>query len=161
MELGALICTPRSPDCAACPVARHCFARRTNRVEEFPNPKLRANVIERRIIALVVERGGKFLLCQRPGGVVNAHLWEFPTVESANGARGTVAPCLRDDKLLCTVKHSITRYRITTEAWRVSARTLPRRVPGVWRTVGQLRRLAFTSAHRRIASQLEKSRQPN
>ena len=35
----------------------------------------------RRFIAFVVERNGKFLVRQRPAGVVNAHLWEFPNVE--------------------------------------------------------------------------------
>ena len=36
MELGATICTPRSPACAICPLERDCVARREGRVDELP-----------------------------------------------------------------------------------------------------------------------------
>ncbi|HEV2428656.1 MAG TPA: A/G-specific adenine glycosylase, partial [Thermoplasmata archaeon] len=35
MELGETVCWPRSPDCPACPVARHCRARRA-----LPDPSV-------------------------------------------------------------------------------------------------------------------------
>ncbi|TAK96061.1 MAG: A/G-specific adenine glycosylase, partial [Verrucomicrobia bacterium] len=110
MELGALVCTPRSPDCAACPVKEFCIARKRNLQVQIPNSGKRAKTTERRFIAFVVDRGGKFLVRQRPDGVVNAHLWEFPNVEvgtsggrarhsvraatlvTANGAQRTDAP---------------------------------------------------------------------
>ena len=37
MELGALICTPRSPNCATCPVQKLCIARKENLQEQLPN----------------------------------------------------------------------------------------------------------------------------
>ena len=86
MELGALVCTPRNPQCRICPVKKLCVAFRENRVEELPNLGKREKATARRFVAFVVERNGKFLVRQRPAGVVNAHLWEFPNVEipSAN-----------------------------------------------------------------------------
>src|SRR5205823_461916 len=36
MELGALVCTPAAPDCAACPLARHCVARQLGLQEDIP-----------------------------------------------------------------------------------------------------------------------------
>jgi A/G-specific adenine glycosylase len=70
---------------------------------------------------------------------------------------------------LCTVKHSITRYRITLEAFRVylggrssttpkifrtrSAR--PSEKNGVWLTLAQLSSLALPSAHRKILRKLD------
>jgi len=36
MELGAMICSPRSPSCDQCPVASHCVARSLNDQEAFP-----------------------------------------------------------------------------------------------------------------------------
>ena len=165
MELGAVICTPRSPNCAACPVARHCVAFREGRVGELPRPKQRTAVTARRFVAFVVERQSRFLVRQRGAGVVNAHLWEFPNWEgdarsSASGlARkhlGTNAGRLEE---FCQVKHSITRYRITTEAYRLHLEERNEdwaNLPGVWRTQAQLRKLPFTSAHRRIERHLEK-----
>lgn len=179
MELGALICTPRSPNCAACPVAKHCVALREQRIEKLPHPKQRVTVTTRRFVVFVLERDGKFLVQQRGGNVVNAHLWEFPNVESditrggarhsvraailkwATGAQGTDAPCrtdnfqLESDKPFYVVNHSITRYRIRTEAYRVTFEKVKLlQTSGTWRTLDQLHKLAFTSAHRRIVTQL-------
>ncbi len=37
MELGALICTPRNPQCEICPMKKLCVAFKQNRVDELPN----------------------------------------------------------------------------------------------------------------------------
>ncbi len=174
MELGALICTPRSPNCPACPVQKLCVAQKENLQDQLPNLGKRNAATERRFIAFVVERGGKFLVHQRPGGVVNAHLWEFPnvavetrkretrrserttTTHTPNGARQIDAPYRQTDfritskKPFCVIKHSITRYRITLEAWRANASARKAVLAGEWRTLAELHRLAFTSAHRKI-----------
>ena len=81
MELGALVCTPRNPQCGICPVKKLCVAFRENRVEELPNLGQTRNRHGETFMAFVVERNGHFLVRQRPAGVVNAHLWEFPNVE--------------------------------------------------------------------------------
>ena len=36
MELGALVCTPRNPQCLICPVKKNCVAFAENRTEELP-----------------------------------------------------------------------------------------------------------------------------
>jgi A/G-specific adenine glycosylase len=160
MELGALICTPRSPICAACPVAKHCVARIKDRIEELPRPKVRAVATQRHFTVFIVEQNGRYLVRQRGPNVVNAHLWEFPNHE-ANGdvtALATQQLGAKPDKVerIGAIKHSITRYRITSEAYRLHfglRATLPD-LSGTWRTPHELGQLAFTSAHRRIASTL-------
>lgn len=127
MELGALVCTPREPKCDRCPISRHCFAFQKKRVEEFPNLGKRPAATARRFAAFVVESSGKFLVRQRPSGVVNAHLWEFPNVELDGApvrpaaAREILGFVPKDLKPLCTIKHTITRYRITVEAFQIGA----------------------------------------
>jgi A/G-specific adenine glycosylase len=167
MELGALICTPRSPNCAACPIAQHCVALRENRVEKLPRPKQRATATARRFLAFIIERNGRFLAQQRPDGEVNAHLWEFPNGEAlAKDAATDIAERLFGVKpaaieQLCVIKHSITRYRLSTEAYCLTVngtrtiRSAP--TPRAWQTLAQLRKLPFTAAHRRIVTQLGKS----
>ena len=162
MELGALICAPRSPHCGICPVRKLCVAFREKRVEELPNLGKREAGKARRFVAFVVEQDGRFLVRQRPAGVVNAHLWEFPNVEILNGnshlkfaAKETLGFAPSDLAQLCTIKHSITRYRITLEAFRANPgeiRVTPPSEIGVWKTPGQMRRLAFTAAHKKLAS---------
>ena len=169
MELGALICTPRNPQCLICPVKKLCVAFKENRVEELPNLGKREAATVRHFIAFVIERDGKFLIRQRPAGVVNAHLWEFPNVEV--GSKPENPPEIfaeldalqvtdpRSEKLLplCTIKHSITRYRITLAAFKVSLTQAPIKADGVWKTPAQLSALAFSSAHKKLASAAAKS----
>jgi A/G-specific adenine glycosylase len=177
MELGATICTPRSPNCPACPVKKLCVARKENLQDQLPNLGKRTSPTARRFIAFVIERNGKFFVRQRPAGVVNAHLWEFPNVEvgvndgkarhsvraaasqAPNGAQRTDGPCQQTDfritstKPLCAIKHSITRYRITLEAWHAEV-AKPLNTLGRWLKPSQLNKLAFTSAHKKILVRL-------
>jgi len=159
MELGALICTPRNAQCPLCPVKKWCVAHGENRVAELPNLGVRTAATARRYVAFVVERDGRFLVRQRPAGGVNAQLWEFPNAEA--GADAAVAAIFRtelggtatDCQPLLTVKHSITRYRITLEVFRVATKKISAG-GGVWQTPAQLQTLAFTSAHRKIVRAL-------
>jgi A/G-specific adenine glycosylase len=175
MELGALVCTPRNPKCQICPVNKLCVAFRENRVEELPNLGRRIAATARHFVAFVVEQQGRFLVRQRPAGVVNAHLWEFPNLECVKGEADAKQifktifsfkpPEIRP---LCTLKHSITRYRITLETFRVqlggrssttpkisgTRRARPSEI-GVWLSPAKLDSLAFTGAHRKILRRLQ------
>ncbi|MGA2280718.1 MAG: A/G-specific adenine glycosylase [Verrucomicrobiota bacterium] len=178
MELGALVCTPRQPQCPVCPVKKLCVAFREGRVGELPNLGRRTTATARRFIAFVIERNGKFLVRQRPAGVVNAHLWEFPNFE-VNGAKTAAHDVFQSEfghrppalQLFWTVKHSITRYRITLEAWHVKfggassarphnkmgRRGTPPSETGVWKTPAQMNRFAFAAAHKTILNKLQSS----
>jgi A/G-specific adenine glycosylase len=158
MELGALVCTARTPRCGVCPLRRMCFARREDRVAEFPAAKAKGRMSRQRFAALIVRRNGRFLARQRPAGGVNAELWEFPNVEvalSGSDLAAAVAPfVLTGRRALCRVRHSITRHRILLEAYGAELPEKEAEAHGVWRTRGQLERLAMTSAHRKILTAL-------
>ena len=157
MELGALVCTPRNPQCLICPVKKLCAALEENRVEDLPNLGKRDVATARHFTAFVLEHDGKYLIRQRPTGIVNAHLWEFPNLETTglqpdasetfNAAFGFVAPELAK---LCTVKHSITRYRITLDVFTTTLKVKPTKMEGAWKTPAKMEPLAFTSAHRKV-----------
>lgn len=163
MELGALVCTPRQPKCDICPVAGNCIARRQGRTDRYPNLGRREASIPRRFVAFVLRRGSRYLVRQRPAGGVNAHLWEFPNIEW-NGSRmelpeaagRAVGFTLEKIEPLCTLKHSITRYRITLEAYTANGERLcpASHPPGRWLTVAGLKKLSFPSAHRKILLRL-------
>ena len=161
MELGALICTPRTPRCDECPVRRSCVAYQEGRVLELPNLERRPRTTPRRFAAFVAHKDNRFFVRQRPAGVVNAHLWEFPNVELSTADRdlrkaASRALGIRPDRLepLGTVKHSITRYRITLEVYVVRHDRMASIAPGKgrWLNPQQMRHLAFTSAHRKICT---------
>ncbi len=164
MELGALICTPRNQRCLICPVKKLCVAFKENRAAELPNLGKREAATAQHFIAFAVECGGKFLVQQRPAGVVNAHLWEFPNTEITDiktdaktafqthfGVKPSTVQPLR------TFKHSITRYRITLAAYSVSLKKRPGRAKGRWLKPAEFEKLAFSSAHKKLASAAVKS----
>lgn len=163
MELGALICTPRQPRCASCPLEYRCVALSTGRTETLPRLVPRQAQTRRRFVAFVVEHNEKFLVQKRPSGVVNAHLWEFPNVEVAiddgdphlacGKALSFTACSLRH---LRTLQHTITRYRIQLDVFRASPPP-NRKMSGRanrWFTRKALNRLAFTSAHKKVLANL-------
>ena len=164
MELGALVCTPTQPQCHKCPVRSSCVAFRQERINELPNLGARLKPTARRFFAYVVEHKGCWLVQQRPAGVINSHLWEFPNVEV--GAHG-VQPVEVFQEIfqmpppsiipLGVIRHSITRYRISLEAFAVTSnrRLSSRTEPSRWLNRSALDGLAFTSAHRKLLQRLQ------
>jgi A/G-specific adenine glycosylase len=157
MELGATLCTRHQPDCRACPISPSCVARREQRVEQLPTPRTRPKTTVRKLIVLLVEDKGRFLVRRRPEGVVNAQLWEFPNYEPLN--RDVRDPLANNGRFqaqrLGVVRHSITRYRMQFEVHRVRrgpGTALPDCAKGKWLTPPQIDPLPLASAHRKIFS---------
>jgi len=163
MELGALVCTPRQPQCDRCPIVKECVAFQQGRVHQLPRRRRPVRATPRRFVAFVAQNGSRFLVSQRPAGGVNAHLWEFPNLELApedtdltRAARRALGVRVTTLEPLGTIRHSITRYRITLEGYRVMSRPADG-IPatnGRWLGLGRLRQLAFTSAHKQLLERI-------
>ncbi|AOZ92352.1 A/G-specific adenine glycosylase [Paenibacillus crassostreae] len=93
MELGALVCTPKSPYCLTCPVMEYCEARITGKEGDLPlKSKSKPPRPEQRIVGLIEGQGahtGQLLIRQRPESGLLARMWELPHVLSpiSRGAR--------------------------------------------------------------------------
>ena len=83
MELGALVCTPKSPDCAKCPLARACASRQDGTQDEYPVKAKKKVLPVRAVTAVIVrDRQNNVLLVQNKDGGLLKGLWELPTVEA-------------------------------------------------------------------------------
>ncbi|CAI6065265.1 A/G-specific adenine glycosylase [Cohnella sp. JJ-181] len=81
MELGALVCTPKSPSCLLCPVMAHCQGRLAGRETELPvKSKAKPPRPEHRLAALIQDAQGRVLVRQRPESGLLARMWELPHV---------------------------------------------------------------------------------
>jgi len=169
MELGATVCTPRSPRCATCPVADHCQALEQGLVEVLPELPARAKATPVHMVSAIATRGGRVLVAKsRPDAARWAGMWLFPNAEVDSGETPETAVAralqtavgLRGQAtgLLCVVRHTVTRFRITLDAYRT-------RVSGglakpltvsecAWKKPTELLDLAMPNAHRRIAASL-------
>ncbi|MEW6074027.1 MAG: A/G-specific adenine glycosylase [Planctomycetota bacterium] len=119
MELGALVCLPREPRCADCPLAARCRARREGREAVLPVRRPRRNGVDVFLEILVVRRGNAVLVVRRPAAGRMAGLWELPTRELAPpGAPPLLWPAaharpgLTAGEELGRLSHAITCHRI-------------------------------------------------
>jgi A/G-specific adenine glycosylase len=81
MELGALVCRPASPDCAACPVSRDCTALAQGLAHELPVRKPREKQQSVALWVAVVEAPGSVLMEYRKDETLLARMWGLPNVE--------------------------------------------------------------------------------
>ncbi|HEX5444077.1 MAG TPA: NUDIX domain-containing protein, partial [Pirellulales bacterium] len=123
MELGALVCKPRDANCGECPVRSLCPTHRLGWQRLVPMAKAPPRVEQVREAAVVVRRRGKVLLVERQPGERWAGLWDFPRFpfdgEGAgaliDGVAAAAGVICRPLQLLKTLKHSVTRFRITLD----------------------------------------------
>lgn len=171
MELGSLICTPRKPCCAQCPVRAWCRAYAAGTVALRPVAPRRPSVQAVTVAVGVLCDNGKVFIQKRPPQGLMAGLWEFPggkahegeTPEEALhrelaeelGVRVTITEKITE------IRHAITRYRLHLHAFRCvlnpSDQPLELRsaVQGLWVPLESLDQYAFPSANRRLIRMLQ------
>jgi A/G-specific adenine glycosylase len=152
MELGAIVCTPRAPQCLLCPVAAFCRARKLGIAESLPAPRKKLARVDTRLAsAVLLDARGRTLLLPPPHGTgkhaahtevtaLVSRMWHFPTLAVDKNPAFELQeflkqslPSLRPRSLRfetpSRVRHSVTYRDIKLLVFRACVRTLPH-VPG-------------------------------
>jgi A/G-specific adenine glycosylase len=79
MDLGATICTPRSPRCLLCPVRGHCLAFAQGEPERLPVKAARRARPQRHGTIFWLQRGEEVLLVRRPAKGLLGGMRALPT----------------------------------------------------------------------------------
>ena len=142
MELGATVCTPRSPQCLTCPWAKEC---RT--LGEHKTPK-RAAMTSREIACALVVRDGdagtEVLLEQRAvTNTVMPGLWELPAI-----AVNVMANL--EERL--TVRHAIMQVNYVVRVYALPSEGLREKPDGVrrWVVAEEASAMALTGLARKV-----------
>jgi A/G-specific adenine glycosylase len=164
MELGEVVCTPQSPRCAECPVARHCRAYAKGLTNEIPAPRRKRSPVHMKIAAAILcDPRGRTLLVQDPGAhdtVLFSRMWQFPAVEVKHHPKAELEAHLRTTLAIAAIsleplpsaRHGVTFRNITLLPFLARVRELPR-VPRTKILVLQnLSKLPISSATRKIAA---------
>jgi A/G-specific adenine glycosylase len=102
MELGAKVCSFRSPRCLICPVQTFCVAFRTGMQDKIPPIKKRPAPVHVHLFAVVHRRNARYLMKPADG------MWEVPTfAELPRGSFQKVGHC----------KHTITHHRLDVSVY--------------------------------------------
>jgi A/G-specific adenine glycosylase len=163
MDLGSLICTAKSPKCAECPVVAYCESAKRGWQTKIPTPQTKEQKECCTEVALLVQKKGKTLLVRSPEGQRWAGLWDFPRTESASDSvlqkrlAELTGRKLIPGKMICSLKHSVTKYRITlyfregTDAGRAEMKPL---CETRWATSAELQELPLNSTARKLAQSI-------
>ncbi len=126
MDLGATLCTPRSPRCSLCPWRSDCAAFRTGSPEGYPRHAPKPLRPERYGAAFRIERDGLFWLIRRPERGLLAGMAGFPTTpwRARKWSRREAlerAPAPRDWRRIGQVRHVFTHFALTLDVYAASA----------------------------------------
>jgi A/G-specific adenine glycosylase len=82
MELGALCCTPKTPNCLECPVQSACYAYAKKQTNKLPVKQAKTKVRDRFLNYIVLSKGDSLLLRNRKGNDIWKGLNDFPCIET-------------------------------------------------------------------------------
>jgi len=165
MDLGSMVCTPRSPDCSRCPLRSACMAAATGQAHSLPVRGRRSGdgVREVPCVVGVFIHGGRVLVRRRPQGGLWSGLWEFPNVELEGGRPGVrqLRNLARELELTVSekpspvgaVSHKLTHRLYVFHAYVAEVLPNGSQQKGAalrWATIPSLKRLPISTAHRRV-----------
>jgi A/G-specific adenine glycosylase len=175
MELGATLCTPRSPQCLLCPVNEFCEARKQGLADVIPEKRRKRSTVEITLASLVLldPRGNTLLLAppksaEKSAAADDVHtlvsrMWHFPTVAVRQGkADAAIRKFAEQSSILSRkfrgeflplnkVRHAVTYRAITLLPFRVEVQSLPRISSSKAFLLTGLSSLAISNLTRKVA----------
>jgi A/G-specific adenine glycosylase len=159
MDLGATICTPRAPQCGACPLRKDCAAFALGKPADYPRRAPRAPKPLRRGTAWFAVNGkGEVLLRRRPVDGLLGGMMEVPS--SPWLTDGPTAPVLPEmaapwQVIAPPVVHVFTHFRLVLQvAWAPmgEGRAKEFGADGVWVAPKALGRFALPSVMKKVCA---------
>ena len=165
MELGATLCTPKSPSCGKCPVAKWCRARALGIAEKLPpRRKKRASVTITLAAAVFLDPQGRTLLVRKTAGhgALFSRMWQFPATDATGAdAQAVLASHLSENfgfaangnfAKLATARHTVTFRTIRLEPFLCCVARLPNPSGSLIVPLTRFGSVAVSNATRKIAA---------
>lgn len=173
MEFGALLCRPKNPECARCPVHAHCQAAHRGVQAERPRKAEKARPVYITMATGVLVHNQRVFIQKRNSHDVWGDLWEFPggVVETNESPAETVIREFLEEtslnvsnpRFIGTFKHNYTKYRITMHAFFVHLKDKKLRVnlhaaqEYQWTKWEHITSKAFPSGHKKLIATLDEN----
>jgi len=164
MDLGAMICIPKDPQCPRCPLIHLCKAKVSGTPERYPSKVAKKKIPHITALSAVIQKDGRVLLNQRPPAGLLGGLWEFPNWKIEEKERSRLRLRLRNHikkemGMNVEVKESIGVFKQTYSHFKLTLHTYYCQVKGngkkgKWISVKNFDQLAMSRIHRKIANVL-------
>jgi A/G-specific adenine glycosylase len=149
MDLGATICTPRSPECGRCPLAAMCEARLEGRPELYPVKAPKGAKPRKRGVAYWLEHEGHVLLVRRPARGLLGGMLALPTGDWGADAE-PAAPAAAEWKEAGEIDHVFTHFALNL---RVHCAEAEARTEGeIWWPIGDLEQAGLPTVFAKAAA---------
>ncbi len=116
MDFGSMVCTPKSPSCASCPLATVCLARINNTQHVRPVKKPKKKAVNRFLLFKVQLQEGKIRMIQQQKGSIWENLFLFPfdefSSEAAFLARISQESLMINDRAIHVLSHQRLHYAV-------------------------------------------------
>ncbi len=110
MDLGALICKPKNPNCLECPFQRICKAYLSDEINIYPTKKIKLVIKERFLHFFLFEDKHHFYITKRTGNDIWRNLFTFFSVESDNAEN---VDCPTEIKIIHSVEPQMISQLLT------------------------------------------------
>lgn len=171
MELGALVCTPKNPNCSSCPLQHDCLASSRGTVALRPVLSKRPGRIDIIMACGIIKHNGLLYIQQRLADDIWGGLWEFP----GGRLEGDETPAqavlreileetgwrVRVGQSYHTVIHYYTRYRVTLHSFFCNLEKGQSLEPSLnaashyaWVDAAAMLQYPFPSGHRQLVAAL-------
>ena len=167
MDLGATICSPRSPVCEECPINDLCQAYALGVQDARPVRRAKKALPHYVHAAAVIVEDGRVLLAQRPADGLLGGMWEFPNGRvDDDPAEGLAAVIESGYQLkvkilnpLGEVRHAYTHFKVTVSAFRCDLIQSSPKENLRWVAVGDLDAYPMGKVDRQIALKMGQTEQ--
>ncbi len=163
MELGAMVCHLRDPDCVRCPVRSHC-ASHPRDVKKYPVRVRRTATPTVQVVIGVVRKGDRLLITRRRDEGLLGGLWEFPGGKLAPGEtledgcrreiREEVGLAVQVEKHLARIRHAYSHFKLVADVflcrWKGGRVRLDGPVDFRWIRSGEMADYPFPAANHKF-----------
>ncbi|MGB3495031.1 MAG: A/G-specific adenine glycosylase [Elainellaceae cyanobacterium] len=170
MDLGATVCTPKAPQCEACPWMARCCAYANHLQYQIPMTESRSELPHKHIgVAVIWNSDGMILIDRRKQEGLLGGLWEFPggKIEPNESVEQCIRREIREEldidvavgDRLITLEHTYSHFRVTLNVHHcryISGEPRPIECDEIrWVTLDDIHTYPFPKANEKIIAALE------
>lgn len=171
MELGALVCTPKNPDCDICPLQKECLGYKKGTMLSLPNRGEKTKIETIEVVLAVIRKGDRVFIQKRPATGLMAGLWEFPGGKIQHGEtpvkalkreiKEEMGITIKNLRPIMKIRHAYTRFKVNLYCFWAEMDKGKIRLSfaqkGEWVRLQDLKKYPFPAADIRLISRFLKS----
>jgi A/G-specific adenine glycosylase len=159
MDLGAMLCTPKDPQCLRCPLRLLCKGRIRGELEKYPAKGPKKTIPHIEVVSAVVQKDGRVLLNQRPPTGLLGGLWEFPNwriegkgklkLRLRNEIKKELGMDVKVKFFMGTFTRTYSHFKLTLQVYHCYADS--KKTKGKWISLKTLSEIPMSRIHRKVA----------